>query len=64
MNIHVTQQIPADRQHSGPQSPCLCHDMPDCPEQATVEKNANQLARTAELLALLDGFLRPPQHRR
>lgn len=40
------------------QQPCLCHDMPDCPDQATVEINANQLARIAELFDVLDGFLR------
>jgi hypothetical protein len=35
--------------------PCRCHDLPDCPEQATVEINAAELADVAELL---DGFLR------
>jgi alpha-D-ribose 1-methylphosphonate 5-triphosphate diphosphatase PhnM len=32
--------------------------MLNCPEQATVEINANQLARITELLDILDGFLR------
>ena len=32
--------------------------MPDCPAQATVEINATELTRIAELLNLLDGFLR------
>jgi hypothetical protein len=37
---------------------CLCHDMLDCPDQAAVEINAAHLADIAELLDLLDGFLR------
>jgi hypothetical protein len=59
MNIQPAQQVPAD----SPQSDrwlCLCHDMLDCPAQATVEINANQLADVAEILHLLDGFLRHP----
>jgi hypothetical protein len=32
--------------------------MLDCPQQATVEININKLADIAELLDLLDGFLR------
>jgi hypothetical protein len=32
--------------------------MLDCPEKATTPINTNQLAHIAELLALLDGFLR------
>ena len=58
MNIQPDQQVPADSPQSDQQSLCLCHDMPNCPQQTTVEINANQLARIAELLDLLDGFLR------
>lgn len=57
MNIQPAQQVPTDIPQSD-QSPCLCHDTLDCPEQATVEISANQLARIAELLDVLDGFLR------
>ncbi|HUH69147.1 MAG TPA: hypothetical protein VLZ05_09865 [Mycobacterium sp.] len=57
MNIQPAQQVPADIPQPD-QSLCRCHDTPDCPEQATVEINANQLAHIAELLDLLDGFLR------
>ena len=57
MNIQPAQQVPANIAQSD-QSLCLCHDTLDCPEQATVEINANQLARIAELLDVLDGFLR------
>ena len=57
MTIQPAQQIPADSPQSD-QALCLCHDLLDCPEQATVEINANQLADIAELLDLLDGFLR------
>ena len=57
MNIQPAQHLPANTPQSD-QSPCLCHDTPDCPEQATIEINANQLARIAELLDMLDGFLR------
>ena len=57
VNIQSAQQIPANSPQSD-QSLCLCHDTPDCPEQATVEINANQLARITELLDVLDGFLR------
>jgi hypothetical protein len=57
MNTQPAQPIPADSPQSD-QSLCLCHDTPDCPEQATVEINANELARIAELLDVLDGFLR------
>ena len=57
MNIQPAQQIPANNPPSD-KSLCLCHDTPDCPDQATVEINANQLALITELLDLLDGFLR------
>jgi hypothetical protein len=57
MNIQPAQQVPANISQSG-QSLCLCHDTPNCPDQATVAINANQLARIAELLDVLDGFLR------
>ena len=55
MNIQPAQQVPANVPQSD-QSPCLCHDTPECPDQATVEINANQLARIAELLDVLYGF--------
>jgi hypothetical protein len=55
MNIPPAQQVPAD---DPDRPPCLCHDLLDCPEQATVEINAAELAHVAELLDLLDGFLR------
>jgi hypothetical protein len=57
LTIQPAQQISADIPQSD-QSPCLCHDLLDCPQQATVEINANQLTDIAELLDLLDGFLR------
>lgn len=57
MKRQLAQQVPADIPQSD-QSLCLCHDTPDCPEQAIIEINANQLARIAELLNVLDGFLR------
>lgn len=57
LNIQPAQHIPAGIPQ--PDQPlCLCHHTPDCPDQATVEINANQLARIAELLDVLDGFLR------
>ena len=57
MNTQPAQQISVYTQPYK-QPLCLCHDMPDCPAQATVEINATQLTRIAELLDLLDGFLR------
>ena len=57
MNIQPAQQVPANIAQSD-QSLCLCHDTLDCPEQATVEINAAQLAHIAELFDTLDGFLR------
>ncbi len=57
MNAQAAQQISIYTQRRN-QSVCLCHDLPDCPAQATVEINATQLTRIAELLDLLDGFLR------
>jgi hypothetical protein len=57
MNAQPAQQVPVNIPQSD-QSLCLWHDTPDCPEQATAEINANQLARIAELLDVLDGFLR------
>jgi hypothetical protein len=58
MNTQPAQQIPAESPQSYQQAPCLCHDTPGFPEQTTIEINANQLARIAELLDVLDGFLR------
>jgi hypothetical protein len=57
MNIQPAQQAPTNTPQSY-QSLCLCHDTPDHPEQATVKINANQLAPSAELLDVLDRFLR------
>jgi len=57
MNTQPAQQVPASITRSD-QSLCLCHDVLDCPDQATVEINAAQLARIAELFDTLDGFLR------
>jgi hypothetical protein len=57
MNIQPAHQVSADMRPDQ-QPVCLCHDMLNCPDQATVEINANQLARIAELLDMLDGFLR------
>ncbi|UQX09454.1 hypothetical protein [Candidatus Mycobacterium methanotrophicum] len=56
MNTQPAQQVPASITRSD-QSLCLCHDMLDCPDQDAVEINATQLARIAELLDTLDGFL-------
>jgi hypothetical protein len=58
MNNDPAQQDSATTARADQQPACLCHDMLDCPDQATVAINANQLARIAELLVLLDGFLR------
>jgi hypothetical protein len=55
MNIQPAQHVRAD---DPDRPPCLCHDLTDCPEQATEEINAAQLAHVAELLDLIDGFLR------
>lgn len=57
MNTPPAQQISVDIQPNK-QPLCLCHDMLDCPGQVTVKINAAQLARIAELLEMLDGFLR------
>src|SRR5882757_9797402 len=58
MNIQPAQQVPANTAQSD-QPLCLCHDTLDCPEQATVEINANQLARIADHLA---DYLRATGH--
>ena len=58
VNIQPTQQVPANSPQSNQQPLCLCHDRLDCPTQATVKINANQLADLSELLHLIDGFLR------
>ena len=57
MNTQPAQQISAEMLPDQ-QPACLCHDMLDCPDQATVEINAAQLAHIAELFDTLDGFLR------
>ena len=58
MNIQPAQPIPGNGQQPDQQSLCRCHDMHDCPDQATTLINTAQLARVAELLDVLDGFLR------
>lgn len=57
MNIQPAQQI-SEAMRPEQQPTCLCHDTLDCPDQATVEINANQLAHITELFDMLDGFLR------
>jgi hypothetical protein len=57
MNTQAAEHDSSDTRSD--QNPvCPCHDMTDCPEQATIEINATHLARIAELLDILDGFLR------
>lgn len=58
MNIPPAQPVPGHSRQPDQQSLCGCHDMLDCPYQATTPINAAQLARVAELLDVLDGFLR------
>jgi hypothetical protein len=58
MNTQPVQHVSANRPKPDQQPVCLCHHMLDCPDQATVEINATQLTRVAELLDVLDGFLR------
>ncbi len=58
MKIQTAQQVPADSPQPDHQPLCLCHDMHDCPTQATTPINTTQLADVAEILHLLDGFLR------
>jgi hypothetical protein len=60
MNTKPAQPIPRDSQRPDQHSPCPCHDTLDCPDQAMTAINANQLADIAELLDILDGFLRHP----
>jgi hypothetical protein len=57
MNSQAAQPIKYTTSRSG-QPLCLCHDMPRCPEQATVEINVNELEHITELLHILDVFLR------
>jgi len=54
MNTRPAQPIPGNGQHPDQQ----CYDKLDCPDQAMTAINAAQLAHIAELLDLLDGFLR------
>ena len=58
MNTRPAQPIPGNGQHPDQQSQCLCHDMLDCPDHAMTAIKAGQLADIAELLDILDGFLR------
>jgi hypothetical protein len=58
VNTQPAQPVPADSLQPFPELGRQCHDRLDCFEEATVEIDATQLARVAELLALLDGFLR------
>lgn len=53
MNIPPVQPI-----QTADQPLCLCHDALDCPAEATVAINATELARIAELLGVIDAFLR------
>lgn len=43
---------------AGGQPGCPCHDMIDCPDQATVAITVVELARLGELLSDVDEFLR------
>ena len=54
MNTQPAQPIPGNGQHPDQQ----CYDKLDCPDQAMTAINAAQLADIAELIDLLDGFLR------
>ena len=54
MNSQPAQPIPGNGQHPDQQ----CYHKLDCPDQAMTAINAAQLADIAELLELLDGFLR------
>ena len=58
MNNQPAQHLSHDNPLTDAQSTCPCHDLIDCPDQATVPIAATQLAHIAELLDLLDGFLR------
>ena len=58
MNTQPAQPIQGNGQQPDQQWPCRCHDMTDCPEQAATPINTTQLAHIAELLDVLDGFLR------
>ena len=57
MNIQPAQPIPGKNQY-GQQPLCACQHRSDCPDQTTTPINTAQLARIAELLNMLDGFLR------
>ena len=54
MNTQPAQPIPGNGQHPGQQ----CYDMLDSPDQALTTINTAQLGHIAELLDILDGFLR------
>ena len=58
MNTKPAQPITSRHQEPDQHSRCGYHYMLDCPEKATTPITTNQLAHIAELLALLDGFLR------
>lgn len=58
MNTEPAQHVPAHIGSRSEQLACLCHDTIDCPEQATIAIGVTALARAADLLDLLDGFLR------
>lgn len=58
MNHQPAQAIPHDIHEPDHHSRCGCHYLADCPENDTTPINTHQLANIAELLALLDGFLR------
>ena len=61
MNIQPAQPIPGNGQHpdqQGQHPDQQGYHMLDCPDQAMTAINTAQLADIAELLDLLDGFLR------
>jgi hypothetical protein len=58
MNIQRAQPIPGQNQQPDQQPLCGCHQTAHCPDHATTPINTAQLARIAELLDVLDGFLR------
>lgn len=58
MKTPPAQPVSANTLQPNPELWQLCHDGLGCREETTVEIDAAQLARIAELLDLLDGFLR------
>lgn len=58
MNHQPAQKSSRDIDEPDHHSRCGCHYLLDCPENDTTPINTHQLANIAELLALIDGFLR------